>query len=272
MGALRRRVRDHPLRVYVVLAYALTWGCWLPLVVDGSLVTQGSGWPTDLPGLAGPALAAAVTSWLVGGRAAVADLLARCLRWRVPAWCWLFVAGTAVLGWLTAMATSGRDLGDGWSAYTGAPDLGVAATFLLVLVVNGIGEEAGWRGFLAHHLLTRHDLIRTSALVTVVWAGWHLPLFLVADSFHGMGIAAIGWFFGLGAGSLVLTWLYVGSRRSVLLVALWHTVFNFTTGTPRMSGVPAAVVSTAVIVLAVVLVVVEKRSRRPAYAGHHALT
>jgi uncharacterized protein len=261
-AGLRDLARRHPLRTYVFLAYAVSWACWLPLVATGSVVDQGSGWPTDLPGLAGPAMAAVVTSWLIGGREGVHVLLRRLGRWRIPAWCWALVAGTGALSAVIALVGSGGTVGDGWSAYTGASDLGLPATFVLVLVVNGFGEETGWRGFLADGLIPRHGLLRTAGLVAVVWAGWHLPLFLVVDSFRGLGIAVVGWLGGLAAGSLVLTWLYVGGRHSVLLVAVWHTVFNFGSGTARMSGAPAAVSSTAVMALAVLILVAEVRARR----------
>ncbi|MGA8246126.1 MAG: hypothetical protein WB797_04415, partial [Nocardioides sp.] len=61
MSAARQLARRHPLATYVALAYAISWSCWLPLVLRGSIVRQGDGWPTELPGLLGPAAAAAVT-------------------------------------------------------------------------------------------------------------------------------------------------------------------------------------------------------------------
>jgi membrane protease YdiL (CAAX protease family) len=251
VSGARSLARRHPLATYIVLAYAVSWACWLPLVLNGSIVRQGDGWPTDLPGLVGPATAALVTLSLTGGRAAVTDWLRRIGHWAVPAWCYLFVAGTLLLGLGAALVRAGSVDLHGLAAYTGVPDLGFVLTFLLVLVVNGVGEEAGWRGYLVDRLLPTHGLVRTAGLVAVVWAGWHLPLFLVIDSFRGLGFAVIGWAIGLYAGSLVLTWLYAAGGRSILLVALWHTTYNFTSATAAMSGLPAAVTSTAVMVVAV---------------------
>jgi uncharacterized protein len=249
-----RVARRHPVATYLVLAYVFSWSCWLPLVLSGSVVRQGDGWPTDLPGLLGPSLAALVTLSVTGGRAAVVDWLGRMARFAVPVWCYLFVAGTLALGLAAELARTGsldpREL----AGYTGAPNLGVVLTFLLVLVVNGLGEEAGWRGFLVDRLLPTHGLLRTAGLVAVVWAGWHLPLFLVLDSFRGLGLAVLGWVIGLYAGSVVLTWLYAVSGRSILVVALWHTTYNFTSATTAMSGLPAAVTSTAVMVVAVLVI------------------
>jgi CAAX protease family protein len=255
VSGVRALVRRHRFATYVVLAYAFSWTCWLPLVVSGSIVHQGDGWPTDLPGLLGPALAAAITLALVGGRSALADWGRRMVRYRVPAWCWAFIVLTLALGFGTELARTGRLIPSGTSAYTGAPDLGLALTFLLALVVNGFGEEAGWRGYLADGMLDRHSLLRTASLVALTWAGWHLPLFWVLDSFRGLGFAVVGWVIGLYAGSVVLTWLYAASGRSILVVASWHTAYNFTSATSAMSGLPAAVTSTAVMVVAAVVVV-----------------
>jgi RsiW-degrading membrane proteinase PrsW (M82 family) len=71
----------------------------------------------------------------------------------------------------------------------------------------------------------------------------------------------------------VLTRLYVGSGRSVLLVALWHTAFNFTTATTATQGLSAAITSTAVMVAAVVVLVqarVRDRAARAARAAERA--
>lgn len=255
MRPARQLARRHPVATYVVLAYAFSWSCWLPLVLTGSVVHRGDAWPTDLPGLMGPAVAAAITLALTGGRPAVSAWVSRMGRVRVPLWGYGFVAVVLLLGLAAAVVEHGTPAPAGLSAYTGAPDLGLVLTFALVLVVNGFGEEAGWRGYLADHLLDRHGLVRTATYVAVVWAGWHLPLFLVVDSFRGLGIGVVGWLVGLYAGSLVLTWLYARCGRSIFLLALWHTSYNFTSATSAMSGIPAAITSSLVIGVAALVAI-----------------
>lgn len=261
MGALRDLARRHPVATYVVLAWGISWTCWLPLVVTGSVVRQGDPWPTDLVGLTGPAIAAAVTLALTGGRPAVRAWGARLVRWRCPWWAWGCVVGILALGLAAVRVREGSAFPPGVSSYTGAPDAGFVLTFLLVALVNGLGEEAGWRGYLADRLLPRHGLLRTATYVAAAWAVWHWPLFLVVDSFRGLGVAVVGWLLGLWAGSIVLTWLYAAGGRSVLLVALWHTAYNFTSATAVTDGLPAALTSTVVMVAAVVIVV--EGLRRP---------
>jgi membrane protease YdiL (CAAX protease family) len=149
--------------------------------------------------------------------------------------------------------------------YSGVGVFPIAVTALIVLIVNGFGEETGWRGFLAERLLQRYSLVRTAFIVAPIWACWHAPMFWFVANLAGLGVGAVGWFVGLTAGSILLTWLYTSSGRSVAVVALWHTAFNFTTATTAARGVPAAVASTLVMAAAVGIVIrsTTRRGDRP---------
>ena len=62
----------------------------------------------------------------------------------------------------------------------------------------------------------------------------------------------IGFFFGILAGSFLLTWLSKLSRGSAFLPIVWHGLFNLTTAPPSSRGLVAAVSSTAFTVLGIV--------------------
>lgn len=246
---------------FIALTYLFSWGWWIPMAVAGIVVEPGQGWPTHLPGLLGPALAAVLVTAVADGRPGLADLWARIIRWRVG-WVWyLIVAGTAALALIPLALGSAQpaDLG----TYSGAPIAGLAV-LAYVLLVNGFGEEIGWRGFLADHLLDRRSRAFTSVVVWPVWAFWHLPLFWVVGNLRELGVGGtIGWIVGIGAGSVLLTWMYQASGRSILIVALWHTAFNLATATKASAGVAAAAASTVVIVASVVLLFLPSSWRRP---------
>jgi hypothetical protein len=115
--------------------------------------------------------------------------------------------------------------------------------------VNGYGEETGWRGFALPLLQRRFTPLTAMLLLAAIWAGWHLPMFLVVNSFRGFSaVTVVGWLLGLTAGSIVLGWLYNRSGGSVALVAVWHAGFNMVSATAAATGLIAAIVTTAVMV------------------------
>jgi hypothetical protein len=72
------------------------------------------------------------------------------------------------------------------------------------------------------------------------------------------------------AGSVVLTWMCLGSGGSIWIVALWHTAFNLVTATSAGADLAAPLLSAAVIAAAIVLLrhAHTDSSERP--AGHTA--
>jgi membrane protease YdiL (CAAX protease family) len=259
------------LAAFIALAYALSWGWAFPFVAVGDVIERGKGWPTHWPALVGPALAAfVVTAWL-SGRAGLSDLVARMRRWRMPLRWW--VATLSPLGFLgvALVAAAAADDLPRWSdfgRYSGLPALGVVAVALLAILVNGFGEETGWRGFALPLLQRRYGPLAAALLVTPIWAAWHLPYFFTIATYRDFApVGYVGFVFGLACGSIVLTWLYNGTGGSILACAVWHGLFNVTTGTLAASGTIAAVTSTFVIVQAIVLVRLERRARRRGHAS-----
>jgi uncharacterized protein len=252
------------LALFAAIAYALSWSWTFPLAIRGDVIMKGQGWPTHLPALAGPAVAALlVTAWITG-RAGTSDLLAKIARWRMPLRWWaatlsplaflgVALAVAAVIGKLPRASDFGR--------YSGFPAIGVAGVVLFA-VAGGLGEETGWRGFALPLLQRRYGALVAALLITPLWALWHLPFFFTVDGFrHATPVTVVGYVFGIGCGSIVLTWLYNGTKGSILACAIWHGLYNVTTATTAASGVIAAVTSTTVVVLALVLVGMELRAR-----------
>lgn len=156
-----------PVVAFVLATFAWTRAWWIPMVATGSIAREGQGWPTHALGLLGPAVGAVVTTARYQGRYGMAELWSRVTRWRVaPRW-WALVAATALLVLLPLLLDADVRAGD-FFRYSGLPAIGLF-TVVYALVVNGFGEEIGWRGFLAEHLLGRFSLALTSLLVWVVW-------------------------------------------------------------------------------------------------------
>jgi membrane protease YdiL (CAAX protease family) len=120
----------------------------------------------------------------------------------------------------------------GWQV--GAPSSFIPPYFLLVATTSMVGatartlgEEIGWRGFLAPRMVARFGFTWGAILTGVVWAFWHLPLILLGTYNNGTP-----WWFGFSCFSLgvisfsvVLTWLRLKSA-SVWPCALCHASHN----------------------------------------------
>ena len=260
------RIDVKALAVFFALAYALSWSWALPLAAVQLVVLRGAGWPTHYPALFGPAIAAVVvTAWTMG-RPGIRDLLARVARWRVPLRWWLAaLSPVAFLGLaLIAMAAAGKALPSvaEFGQYSGTPAIGLAGVLLLI-AFGALGEETGWRGYALPQLQRRFSPLTSSLILAVLWFGWHLPQFFVIATYRNSSpVQYLGFFLGLTCGAVILTWLYNRSGGSILLVAAWHGLYNFVSGTQAATGLLAAVVTTLVMIQAVVLIILELRARR----------
>lgn len=252
--------------LFFVLAYAISWGAWIPLAMRGDTVERGDPWPSHVPGLMGPMLAAFLATWLTGGRAGLRDLVGRMTRWRVaPRW-WL-AAFSPLLFFLVAIPIA-RVVDGSWPAWSefdemnGFPAIGVIGTWLLVTLLNGFGEETGWRGFAIPQLQRRMSSLAATLVLAVFWAAWHAPVFFFVSGFTDYGPAMLaGFFIGMACGAVVLTWL-VNRSSSILIVAVWHGTYNIVSGSAGAEGTVQVVVSALVITLAIRLVVQEVTAMR----------
>lgn len=98
--------------------------------------------------------------------------------------------------------------------------------FVTILIAGGpLGEEFGWRGFLLPQLEERFRPDISGIIVGVVWACWHLPMFL----FHveGYQMPFLMYLIQTIFMSLLCTWVYHTSGKSLLMILLFHTMDNF---------------------------------------------
>lgn len=259
MSSLRQVIRRHPVVTYVALAWGLSWAYWIPMALRGEIVTPG-GAVSHFPGLLGPMVAAVIVTVAVEGRAGILDFGARLVRWRVPVR-WYLLAILPYVLFLAAfglVAATGGDppAPDEFYEFSGLPNLTVLLVVALVLLFNGFGEEAGWRGFLTPQLLRRHGPILASVLVAAAWIAWHVPSFWVIETYRNAGVGIVPMMaIGITAGSIILTWLYIGSGGSILIVALWHLAYNFGSATTAGRGIAGAVLWTAVLLWALIVIV-----------------
>lgn len=223
LGAIGAFVARHEISAFFSLAIGLTWAVWVPMAVTGTDMWDAI-WLFILAPFGLPVAGATVT-WLTGG--SVRHWLKGALRWRVPGrW---YVAGIGVPVALTvATAVVYTMLGNtiDWTIFVrGLP--AYLLNLVLVFFVLGGQEELGWRGFALPTLVERVSPVVASVVIGAVWAVWHLPLFVISGT--GYAESFVAYLAPTFAVSIVYTWLYLNTGRSVVLAMILHASWNATT-------------------------------------------
>lgn len=248
-------VRRHPLVVFFVLAYVLTW----PLI---PLVSVSPLW--GFPALFGPALAAIIVAVVTDGAPGLRDLLGRLVRWRVEARWYAVVLGLPVV---LALIAAGLHLLLGPQT---SVDFGALSVLNFVVFILIVGEELGWRGYALPRLLAERSVLAASLILGALWSAWHLPTFF-APGAPQYGLPFSAFVLLTMAYSVVIGWVYVHTRGSVLIATLLHGAINLSQGF-FLGGVDPAreywLLAAVYVAVALVLVVAVgpnlSRKHRPA--------
>jgi membrane protease YdiL (CAAX protease family) len=261
-------VHQYPVVVFFLIAYAFSWTIGGLLIADyqGALSVPGA---LHYVSAFGPMVAAIVVTALISGRHGLLDLWRRGMRADVGWRWWLIGVGTPVALGVAAIVVfwlSNGVLPDlalfGEVDYLGA--IGALAALALWIATYGFGEEVGWRGF-AFHRMEGGGWVQAAVMIGVLWGLWHLPYFFYKANFIALGIGGFaGYLISITMGSILLSWMYRGSGRSILVVALWHGLFDFVSASPIAEGVGNALISSVVIVWVIVILWLARRDRASA--------
>jgi CAAX protease family protein len=226
--------RRNELIAYFILTFALSWAVEIPLALGAQGVLHPSP-PMALHYLAsfGPLVAALLVTLATRGWQGVRVLFGRILRWHTEGEYYLFaVAAPIVIFFLVAGATwiVGGEAPSllllGEADYLGT--LGVLPVFVLWMITFGLGEEVGWRGFALPRLQASRTAFGASLTLGLFWALWHVPAIFYRDTYQAMGWRVVPMLVTVAAvGSVTYTWLFNGTRGSLLLVILFHGLFDF---------------------------------------------
>jgi membrane protease YdiL (CAAX protease family) len=207
-------LRRHTLVAFFVLAFVLSWYPWIVALIRGR---------TSGPNPLGPLVAAIIVTAIVSGRSGLREFFSRLVRWRVGIKWYAITLVTPVIFCLIAVAITlcfaSRSQISGLSTekMRELPD-----RFLFILLFIGLGEEPGWRGFALPQLQTKYSPLIASLILAPLWALWHLPL--IGTEFP-LSIVAPFVLSVFGA-TFMLTWIFNGTKGSVLLPMLMHATVN----------------------------------------------
>lgn len=262
--------RRRPFPAFLLAAFAFSWADWLSLAAGHARVAPGR-LPTDMAGMAGPALAAFAVTAMAGGEEGLRALVRRLVRipWR-SAWFWILAPSPLWVALATLSSLAVADLPTpplaSFARYPGLPALPLVMVFDFVLLGVGFGQEIGWRGLALPRMQARFGPLGGAVLLAVPWGAWMLPLLAVhraglppgASPLVPLGIGAVL----LVASSVVLAFVVARTEGSLVAAALWHACLRMATATDGGKGTVGMAVTSAVVAGALALAASEVRARR----------
>lgn len=232
---MKNLIKSYPVLTYVILACSLSWLIQLPALITlhGNYhLTERYLMFLNLASYS-PSIAAVIVTAIIEGWTGVRTLLKRLFQWRVS---WLvylatffifplvFFFGFQMLG---ARASDNETFLVFLTLVIAAPINSILAS--IILGIGPLGEELGWRGFMLPRLLERYGDFPNSVILGLVWALWHLPIFLFPE-WRGeipITLALILYPFSTIATAYIMTKLHHWGRGSVLIAILFHAVVNY---------------------------------------------
>jgi membrane protease YdiL (CAAX protease family) len=218
--------------VFLGLTLALSWFVfWGPLALLRipaiSFVSdvKGPAWASALFLVGGfvPSLVAVFLTWKKEGVPGLRLLGRRILQFKLG-WRWYGYTLLIVLAGMVGQLIINKLIGNTFNGIHFLAQLGI---FLPLLVLGPLSEEIGWRGYALGRLQTKWNALTSALIVGLVWALWHLPLFMmVGSSYHELGLPFISFLAGLMANSVLYTWLYNNTKQSIWSAILLHWLYT----------------------------------------------
>jgi uncharacterized protein len=221
------RAQLRPLVLYFALTFAFAWVLWL----GGAALTSRAD-PSGvgrilafLPGTFAPAYVALWMTYRSRSSGEHRELLARLFHWQVPIRWYVFAASYMVIVKLLA-ALLFRISEGMW------PSFGSVPLYLLLLATAfstpvQAGEEIGWRGYALPRLANALGFTAASVVLGIIWALWHLPLFLIANT-DSTAQPIVTFVLAVIPISVAMTWVYLNTGGSLVPLMLMHAAINNT--------------------------------------------
>lgn len=235
--------------LFFLIAFAWSWIFWLPEILWGFRLYIAP---------FGPTVAAFVLTYINEKQSGIKNLLKKGLNlgfkkiWIIP----IFLLMPTIVGLSLLLAVLTGEpmptipiLNQPWI---------IIPVFLYILFLGGpIAEEFGWRGYALDRLQARYSAFISSVLLGIIWGIWHLPLFFMKEQEIYRNVPIWGFIFGSILLSILFTWIYNNTNKSILAVLLFHTTGNMAHFLfPAMATKWGGLYSVIINVIAVIIILI----------------
>lgn len=217
---------------YILVSFGFSWIIWLPGILASKGFFQLPISYTLLTGIGafGPLVAAFLLTSLKYGKKGVIELLKRSVSigfrkiWLIPT---LLLMPVLVGATLVIYILFEGKAGLPEFMLIFQPWLIIPLFFLSFFALGAIQEEFGWRGYALDLMQQKWNALLSSLMLGILWAIWHLPLFFIQGTMQSKVPFYIFLLSTLGV-TVIYTWLYNNTKRSILIVLLFHAMHNTT--------------------------------------------
>ncbi|OOQ57234.1 CPBP family intramembrane glutamic endopeptidase [Mucilaginibacter pedocola] len=216
----------YPVAGFIGLTFLISLGMGFPLklfvlnpVFFGSEI--GINYISKILVVFGPAIAAVTVTAITGGGEGVLALLKK-LKPDTEHIIWWVGLPFACMGiTITAFVIGGFTLEQLVVAMTDVSPLLLMAHIFASMLMIGLGEEIGWRGWLLPKLSHGRPIGLATLMVFTTWALWHFPIF-----FSGYR-TAIPFIVMVSALSVLFTWLWYRTDGNLFVMVIAHASVDF---------------------------------------------
>ncbi len=220
---------------YFLTTFAISWG------IFGSALAFGFAQsPIVILGVWGPTLSAIIITAGYYGLPGLRRFFGRFnakegLKWFLPLL--LFFLAIGLTGRYIGSLAAGLEFDPkfwGWAW--------VAQVMITQLLIAGLGEEFGWRGFALQRLQHIMTPFRATLVIAFFHLLWHAPTYWLGQGMHN--VPAIWAAFFLLPWTILFTWAYNKSNGSILVSVFFHATMgatlSYTAFLPSERAVPVS--------------------------------
>ena len=220
--------------IFLLMTIIWSWTFWfigLNLLADGiNQESIGKFLIFFFIGVYGPSISAIVTTFIFDGIEGVLNLLKKLFIWNVPFKNYLYIIILPIIFVIIGIGLYNIFIGD-----IGSFDLMAFLSIPTILwagfYAGPLGEELGWRGFLLPELQKKYTNLKSAIIIGFIWFIWHIPLWWAPFGTLVSGesisfLPVITYFLMLMCLSIIITWLVINSKGSVLVAILFHLSIN----------------------------------------------
>lgn len=232
--------------VYFLTTFVMTWGLCGTLIFTDMSDAPSLSFGLLLLAMVIPGITGIVFTHLTRSPDAIRDFWKRVIDVRrlSPGWM-IVVIGLPFLLQFLAGAIDGLSGGTGlrWGDAAAALVSNPANQLLTLSIITLVPffEELGWRGYAQDRLQARYSAATASLILGAVWSLWHLPASFIPGTYQaGLGIGTLEFwlhFSGILFLSVVISWVYINTNRSLLIMAVFHAMINLAGETIALSEV-----------------------------------